>query len=201
MTSQLRAPATTLSPALLLRPWHERDLPALIAAYRDPDLRRFTRTPVDNQDDALRWLDIRHQGRLTGTYLAFAGFEELEDGTEGRLVANAVLKRPDPGAPGAEVGYWTVAGARGTGVAPRALDTLTAWAFESFADDGLRHLELLHQVDNTASCRVAQKCGFRYETTLPARPPFPCDGHLHIRRAQENSRSGPLSVVDGSMGT
>lgn len=100
------------------------------------------------------------------------------------LVAGAVLKRTGAGPGAAEAGYWTVASARGRGVASRALGAVTAWAFETLAADGLERIELLHQVDNAASCRVAEKTGFALERTLPAAPPaFPLDGHLHVRRA------------------
>lgn len=99
-----------------------------------------------------------------------------------RLIGHVVLKRPTPGGPSGEVGYWTAAHARGRAVAPRALDALTSWAFDAFADDGLVRLELLHSEGNTASCRVARKCGYLLSAHLPAVPPhFPRDGHLHTR--------------------
>lgn len=82
-----------------------------------------------------------------------------------------VLKNATPGASSAEVGYWTAAHARGRTVAPRALRALTNWALTAFPGDGPKRLELLHQVDNTASCRVAQKCGYELITVLPAAPP------------------------------
>lgn len=41
----------------------------------------------------------------------------------------------------------------------------------------------MHQVDNPASCRVAEKAGYRLDRVLPAVPPFPLDGHLHVRGA------------------
>jgi GNAT superfamily N-acetyltransferase len=72
--------------------------------------------------------------------------------------------------------------ARGRGIAPRALRALTEWAFATFTGDGLARLELLHQVDNAASCRVAQKSGYELATLLPAAPPaFPLSGHVHVR--------------------
>ncbi|MGW8330084.1 GNAT family N-acetyltransferase [Streptomyces sp. NPDC055897] len=83
----------------------------------------------------------------------------------------------------AEVGYWVMAHARGQGVAPRAVEALSTWAFEAFASDGLRRIQLIHQVDNLASCRVAAKTGYRFERILPAEPPYPRDGHLHLREA------------------
>ncbi|MEZ0156383.1 GNAT family N-acetyltransferase [Streptomyces griseorubens] len=80
-------------------------------------------------------------------------------------------------------GNWTAAHARGRSVAPRALEALTDWAFDTTATSSLKRLELLHQVDNTASCRVADKTRYRLEGVLPAAPPaFPLEGHLHIRR-------------------
>ncbi len=103
-----------------------------------------------------------------------------------------VLKEVTSGKPAAEVGYWTAAHARGRGVASRALEALTNWAFDTFEADGLERLELLHQVDNLASCRVAQKSHYDFDTLLPAAPPsFPRDGHLHIR-ARKRLKSSRL---------
>ncbi|WP_324618050.1 hypothetical protein [Streptomyces dysideae] len=49
----------------------------------------------------------------------------------------------------------------------------------------LTRLELLHQADNAASCRVAQKTGYASAAHLPAAPPeLPLDGHLHTRARQ-----------------
>lgn len=221
MTVVLRTEAAPGVPALLLRPWIDTDIAALVEVYTDPTLRRWTRFPVTSRQDAARWLRFRHDGWRDRDYLSFAVLEpartvalpdgqpvdgqpgdaraddgqpfeartgdgRVVDGRAGepgtsRLVANVVLKRADPRGRFAEVGYWTAAYARGRGVAPRALEALTGWAFGTFAADGLERLELLHQVDNPASCRVAEKAGYGYERTLPARPPFPNDGHLHAR--------------------
>lgn len=183
MTVTLRACATASAPALLLRPWTPGDVAALVEAYRDPVLRRWTRLPVENDRDAVRWLTVQRRGWATGKRLSFAVLEPRPGGAGDRLVANVVLKRTDPIRPSAEVGYWTAARARGRGVAPRALEALTGWAFETFAADGLDRLELLHQVDNPASCRVAEKSRYAFDRVLPARPPFPADGHLHVRHA------------------
>ena len=61
---------------------------------------------------------------------------------------------------------------------------LQYWALDAFRADGLECLELLHQVDNLASCRVAEKSGYQLDSVLPPAPPsYPLDGHLHIRRA------------------
>lgn len=181
-TVLLRAAATPAAPALALRPWTENDVAALIEAYRDPQLRRWASVPMDSEADGLRWIEAEQQGWAAGDRLAFAVLEAAPDAPP-RLAGNVVLKNAVPGKPVAEVGYWTAAWARGRGVAPRALEALTAWSFDTFRADGLECLELLHQADNVASCRVAEKCGYGFDRILPASPPlYPLDGHLHLRR-------------------
>lgn len=162
---------------LTLRPWRDDDAAALIAVAGDPLLRQWTSIRVTGPGEARQWLDAQHAGRRAGDRFSFA----VLDGDAG-LVGNVVLKRPDPDAAEAEVGYWTAAHARGRGVASLALGSLTRWAFEAFP--GVSRLGLLHQVDNVGSCRVAGKCGYAYERTLAARAPYPREGHLHVRRRQ-----------------
>ncbi|MCX5213812.1 GNAT family N-acetyltransferase [Kitasatospora sp. NBC_00240] len=178
----LRAEAADGGPSLLLRSWTDSDADALVEAYRDPVLRAWTRLGVPDAEAAAHWVEVQRAGWESGTRLSFAVLEE-EPGGGGRLAGNVVLKRPEPAGPAGEVGYWTAAHARGRGVAPRALQVLTDWVFESFAAGGVEYLELMHQVDNTASCRVAEKAGYGFERILPAVPPFPRDGHLHLRWA------------------
>lgn len=168
---------------LLLRPFRDEDAPALVEIYRDETLRRFTRTPVTDLGAAAHWLDLQYRGWADGVRYSFAVLEPRASGPA-ELVANVALKRGTPGGPVAEVGYWTAAAARGRGLAPRALEAVTGWAFAAFAAEGLVRLDLLHQVDNPASCRVAEKTGYRFEEVLTALPPeFPLDGHRHSRTA------------------
>ncbi|SIR58959.1 GNAT family N-acetyltransferase [Micromonospora avicenniae] len=176
----LRAPATASAPELLLRPWRDDDQDALIVAHQDPVLRSRTRFPVRSTADARRFVDEVREDWQAGVRFAFAVCEPDPHGGD-RLVANVVLKKVAPGRPDAEVGYWTAAPARGRGVAGRAVDAVSRWAFAHFA--GLTRLDLLHQIDNPASCRVAEKAGFGFVEVLPARPPFPRDGHRHVRHA------------------
>ncbi|MEY2229922.1 GNAT family N-acetyltransferase [Streptomyces sp. BF23-19] len=175
----LGAAATPTAPALVLRPWCVDDVAALVEASPDPGPR--------SEDDGLGWVRAQEWGWAEGVRF---GFAVLESGTgtgassPARLVGNVVLKEVAPGKAAAEVGYWTATRARGRGVASRALEALTNWSLDVFRADGLERLELLHQVDNLASCRVAAKCGYAYDRTLASAPPaFPLDGHLHVRRA------------------
>ncbi|MFC9287950.1 GNAT family N-acetyltransferase [Streptomyces sp. NPDC057052] len=178
---RLEAGATASAPALLLRPWRAEDAAGVAEAYRDPVLRRWATVTVRDEAEALRWLRAQHDSWQTGERLAFAVLEARPDGGEGRLAGHVVLKAPH--GPEPEVGYWTAAPARGRGVAPRALSALTHWAFAAFPE--VTRLRLMHDVANTASCRVAEKAGYGFEAGLPAAPPeFPSDGHLHVRVAE-----------------
>ncbi|MER7170763.1 GNAT family N-acetyltransferase [Streptomyces mesophilus] len=176
----LEVAATAAASALVLRPWRDDDIGPLTESYRDPAMRQWLRSQVAGASDAARWLEVRRRGWESGDYLSFA----VQDASEGGvLLGNVALKLADETRQSAEVGYWTTAAARGQGVASRALEALTVWAFDIFAADGLVRIDLLHQIGNTASCKVAEKSGYGFERVVPARPPWPTDGHLHIRRA------------------
>ncbi|MFI8320081.1 GNAT family N-acetyltransferase [Streptomyces sp. NPDC085529] len=178
----LHAAPTPHAPGLVLRPWCAEDVPALAGTARDPALRRWASLPAEGEGP--RWVRDREHDWAAGVRFGFAVLEAPDDAAA-RLVGGVVLKEVAAGKPSAEVGYWTAADARGRGVASRALDAVTDWAFATFRSGGLERLELLHQVDNAASCRVAARCGYAFDRVLPSFPPaFPLDGHLHIRRGR-----------------
>ncbi|MFD6326841.1 GNAT family N-acetyltransferase [Streptomyces sp. NPDC058442] len=176
----LRLAADTLT----LRPWNPEDSAGLAELFQDEAMRRWTSADVHDEASATRWVTAQQRGWETGDRFAFAVRETGVPGSTPRLVGHVVLKYAARGSGSAEVGYWTAAHARGRGVAHRALTALTDWAFEAFAREGLTRLELVHQADNMASCRVAEKAGFARTGVLPAAPPaFPLDGHVHERHA------------------
>ncbi|MEV0783788.1 GNAT family N-acetyltransferase [Streptomyces sp. NPDC050423] len=184
MNITLRVDATPSAPALLLRPWVDGDIEPLTEAFRDPALRRGAGGPLETPEEVRGWLELQRRGWVTGERLGFAVHEDQPGPGEGRLVGSVALKEAGYGRESAEVGYWTAAHARGRGVAPRALEALTGWALQAFAAEGLQSVRLLHQVDNLASCRVAEKARYEFRQVLPAQPPsFPRDGHLHVRHA------------------
>ncbi|MEU9153557.1 GNAT family N-acetyltransferase [Streptomyces sp. NPDC048417] len=179
---RLRADATPTAPALVLRPWSPADAAELVELYRDEAMRRWTSSAVNDEAGAVQWIQDQQQGWETGHRFGFAIVESQPGGAEEQLAGHVVLKNVSPRASSAEVGYWTAAHARGRGVAPRSLEALTDWAFTVFSRDRLTRLELLHQVDNTASCRVAEKSWYELTTCLPAAPPaYPLAGHVHVR--------------------
>jgi RimJ/RimL family protein N-acetyltransferase len=177
----LAAAGAPSAPALTLRPWTVDDVAELVVAYQDPAMRHWNTSVPKDHDAARAWIENHQKGWSDGRAFAFAVLE-VGSGPEPRLVGHVALREVTPGAPGAEVGYWTVADARGRGVAHRALEAITSWAFDTFGPSGLQYLKLLHQVDNAASCRVAAKAGYVLDEVLAPWPPlYPLEGHAHVR--------------------
>ena len=182
MVVELRAAESGRQPALLLRPWGSEDIQDLLEIYRDPVMSTAAGRSIASEEDACRWLERQQTGWADDSRLSFAVLCADAAAARARAVGNVVLKGRSADKDSAEVGYWTAAAARGRGVASAAVVTLTTWAFEVFGPHGLRRIELIHQLDNVASCRVAQKSEYALTGILPAEPPaFPLDGHLHTR--------------------
>jgi len=186
MTLSLTAPAEGRRPPLLLRPWRAADLPGLLAA---PDPIRADAgvttgpgrwTVPGDDDEAAAWLADRDRGWHGGDWLTLAVLDQ-----HARVVGQVGLKDRAGGRVGdggfGEIGYWTAADARGLGIAPAAVRAMTRWAFGSFGPAGLPLIMLVHDVRNAASCRVAEKSGYRFRELSPANPPlWHTAGHVHV---------------------
>jgi RimJ/RimL family protein N-acetyltransferase len=142
-----------------LMPFGDRHLPGFAAMLTDPDVKRFTRLPVPTPRGFPRtWLERYEQGRRDGTSEAFAIVDDA-----GEFLGCAMAFGIEADAKTGELGYMVAPGARGRGVATAALRLLTGWGF---AERGLLRLELLISVDNAASIRVAERCGYVREGVL-----------------------------------
>jgi RimJ/RimL family protein N-acetyltransferase len=169
---------TAIAPALILRPWQDTDIPAIVAAHRDEAMRRWLVSCVHDEDEARAWLARQDAGWAEGTRLSWAIDKE------GTLVGHFAIKAASPPETLATgVGYWTVAESRGMGVASRCVQAATDWLFGGQDIMPADEIELLHTVGNEGSCRVAQKCGYVLESILAPLPPkFPEEGHRHLRK-------------------
>ncbi|MDO0928515.1 GNAT family N-acetyltransferase [Streptomyces sp. TG1A-8] len=174
-----RAPQPTL-PAdggLVLRPWRAEDAPAVHEAYQDPLLHQWHGRSSGCEQEAAGWI-----ARWRASWETERGAQwAVADGGTDELLGRVALRQVLLGDGVAEVAYWTVARARGRGVAVRATTALTRWALE---DVGFHRLELMHSTANRASCRVATKAGFAPEGTRRSALLHPDgwhDMHLHAR--------------------
>ena len=137
----------------------ERWLDEVAELVADPLVQRFTRIPEPPPEGFARsWIDGYREGRRDGTREGFA----VVDG-DNRFVGLGLAPAIDPDAGELELGYIVASGARGRGVATEILRLLTEWAFQAI------HAErafLIIDVENRASQRVAERCGYRHEGVM-----------------------------------
>jgi RimJ/RimL family protein N-acetyltransferase len=125
----------------------------------DPDVLRFTRIPVPVPNGFSRhWLDTYARARRDGSREAFAAFD-----AEGAFAGLALAPEIDREGEQLELGYIVAPGARGRGLGTAILRALTAWAFEEV---GAQRIFLLISVENAASLRVAERCGYVKEGVM-----------------------------------
>jgi RimJ/RimL family protein N-acetyltransferase len=150
-----------------LRPWRDADVPAVLAAFRDPVLLRFWAGPLPGSETALRrHLAELERARQRGERIDLAFADPAEDRV---VLGGGSLFDVDPQQGRAAVGYWLAPAARRRGVATHAVRLIARWAF---AEAGVARLELTCGPDNRASQRVAERCGFTREALLRSHLPF-----------------------------
>lgn len=152
MTSTWPLPVSVLTgERIRLRPLREGDADDLVTTSTDPATLEFSPVP-DNYDRDTALAYIRDPAG------AVVWAIELLD-APGRLAGVIELRGVYPHVGYLDVGYRTAPWARGKGAAKEALRLVTRHAFAH----GCHRIELLAAVDNTASRRVAERCGFRFE--------------------------------------
>ncbi|WP_145911232.1 GNAT family N-acetyltransferase [Kitasatospora viridis] len=169
-------PVLPAAPGLVLRPWQPADAPAFLAAYQDPEIRRWHTRRPHSEADVHAWFDRYHQDweRERGAHWAVAR-------SDGEVLGRIASGSWDFDDGIAGVSYWVLPSARGAGVATLAVTALAAWALEEI---GFHRLQLDHSTRNRASCRVATKSGFLLEGTkrgAAVHDDGRHDMHLHAR--------------------
>ena len=120
---------------------------------------RFTRLPdpVPEGYDRL-WLERYEHGRRDGSREAFAALDD-----DGAFLGLALAPEIDRDGRELELGYVVAPAARGRGVATEMLRRLTEWAFDEL---GALRVTLIIDVENAASSRVAERCGYVREGVM-----------------------------------
>ena len=171
MPAQLPIPDPPLTDdALALRPWGPEDLPHLLAAAADPVVHRYRYSLPGDADEARAWLAAVEGDRLSGERIELAVTTADATGAVGSIALWGFHRRNHA----AMVSYWLAPGGRGRGLATGALGLMAGWAFDAL---GQHRLALQVEVQNVASQRVAERCGFR------------CEGRL---RSHQQLRDGTL---------
>jgi RimJ/RimL family protein N-acetyltransferase len=144
---------------LRLVPLAEEHLDDVRALLDDAEVLHFTRIPEPPPEDfPEQWLGGYEQGRRDGTREAFAALDG-DDGFLGLALAPTIDREGDE----VELGYIVPREARGRGVATEMLRQLTQWAFD---EAGALRIVLVIDVENAASERVAERCGYVREGVM-----------------------------------
>lgn len=131
-------------------------------------MRQFTRIPESPPDGFARtWIDIYEAARRDGSREGFAAL----DG-DGDFVGLGLAPEIDRDAGELELGYIVAREARGRGLASEILRLLTRWAFDEV---GAQRAYLIIDVENPASVRVAERCGYRLEGVMRS---------IHVKQGQ-----------------
>jgi RimJ/RimL family protein N-acetyltransferase len=135
-----------------LRPWGAADVDALVDAWADAEIQRWTRVPEQRgPDDALRWIASEQLRRDRGLALDLVVSPARDDD---RTVLGEVGMVPLAGGPSrAELGWWVGPDHRRQGVATRAVGLFARWL-----RDELGFTDLFAEVDlrNAPSVWVAE---------------------------------------------
>ena len=142
--------------AVLLRPWTDADVPALVSA-------------LDGDPEISTWLELIPQPYTVAEARAWvsqaAAMWRERSGSAfalvvgGDAVGGAGINWIDRDQGVGDVGYWLKRDARGRGYATRAVRLIARWAF----DCGCERLQLRADAENGASQRVAERVGFTRE--------------------------------------
>jgi RimJ/RimL family protein N-acetyltransferase len=146
-------------PEVQFEPFDDRWLGDIDELVTDPDVLRFTRVPEPVPDGFVRsWMARYETGRDDGTREGFVAVSG-----DGRFLGLALAPFMDAAAGEMELGYIVAPAARGRGIASAILNKLTRWAFE---ERGAQRIYLIIDVQNAASERVAERCGYQREGVM-----------------------------------
>jgi RimJ/RimL family protein N-acetyltransferase len=139
-----------------LRPWREDDAPTIVECLDgDPEIAKW----LDQVPQPYTLTDAR--AYLSGDIGRDEDTFAITDASDGRILGSIGAGSAHDGV--REIGYWVRADARGRGYTTRALALVARWCL---AQDDVARVQLRADPENAASCRVAEKAGFRCEGVL-----------------------------------
>lgn len=143
-------------PEVRLEPLDERWLDDVADLVADPDVLRFTRIVEPPPEGFARtWIASYGAGRRDGSREGFAALDR-----DGRFVGLGLAPEIDRAAGELELGYIVAREARDRGVGSEILRLITRWALDEV---GAQRVYLIIDVENPASARIAERCGYRLE--------------------------------------
>jgi RimJ/RimL family protein N-acetyltransferase len=182
-------PRLATNNGLVLRPWRQDDAEAVLTAFACPEIQQWHVRRLDSLEEAVEWVGQWGDRWQTETAASWAIVADADAalpsaervsqplGQSGQVLGQSDRPLRDVDQPLGQIGlrnvslaegsaslsYWVTPAARGRSLAARSVEALTVWAFEVI---GFNRLNIQHSSVNTASCRVAERTGYRAEGTL-----------------------------------
>ncbi|WP_262059466.1 GNAT family N-acetyltransferase [Streptomyces sp. STR69] len=160
-------PVTLTTENLILGQMQLTDLDAIVAAWSDPEIRRWTTVPVPGtREQARDFVLSTCEGGWEADHQYIFGVRTKNSvdlvGCSGIFGVSTVGRSESM----AYIGCWTVKEQRGKGYTTEAVRELCRWAFSEL--DMVR-IEGVGEVGNHASMAMVLKAGFQLEGTLRGR--------------------------------
>lgn len=145
---------------LLVRPHEAGDVDALFAAVRESIAEISPWLPWCHADfsreELATFIEFSRRGWSDGSQHQFAIFDARQGTALGGISLSHIVKSNRL----ANMGYWVRTSAARRGVATEAARMVAAFGFREL---GLSRVEIAAMPANTASCRVAERVGARFE--------------------------------------
>lgn len=148
---------------ILIRPHEVRDIDALFTAVRESIAEISPWLPWCHpdfsRDELAGFVEVSRKGWADGSQYQFAIFATATGSTLGGISLNHIAKSNRL----ANMGYWVRTSATGRGVASEAVRLVAAYGFRNL---GLSRIEIAAIPENTASRRVAERAGAKFEAVV-----------------------------------
>ncbi len=148
------------SPTILIRPHEVRDIDPLFAAVQESIAEISPWLPwchkAFSKSELASFIETSRDGWADRTQYQFAIFDATTNLALGGIGLNHIAKPNRL----ANMGYWVRTSATRRGVASEAAKLVAAYGFR---DLGLTRIEIAAIPENSASCRVAERAGAKFE--------------------------------------
>lgn len=145
----------------LLRRWTPADASALLAAWHDDTIAAFNRVPPEpSVEQARDWISGAERRRRAGSAVDLV--IALDADPDSPAVGEVGLADHRPDRRAAQISWWLLPPARGSGVATAAVNTLSTWAL---GKGGLVLLVARCAPGNEPAFRLAERAGYDHAQT------------------------------------
>lgn len=157
----MKATVDTLSAEnVVLRKFESRDVEQFVEAVRESAESVGSWLPWWNAayspDDARSWFQACDDAIVAGSGFDIGIFSK----DDGLFIGGIAINRIDSGNRSGALGYWVRDSQQGNGYCSEAVNRIKEFGFNDLA---LTRLEIVVLTENTASRRVAEKCGAKLE--------------------------------------